>query len=50
MKKQPEEIKRFAECPCCNGKGQRRDMVTKIIRQCVACKGQGLVKLYYEPH
>lgn len=31
------------DCPCCDGKGTKRDAKTDLIRTCVACKGEGKI-------
>lgn len=42
---QPPEIKVNKSCPVCSGKGQRKDERTGKLRDCVICKGLGIVKL-----
>ena len=34
------------DCPCCDGKGHRRDAKSGLLRNCVACHGSGKVKNY----
>lgn len=38
-------VKHDMDCPVCNGRGDRRDAKTLLMRRCVACKGTGIIKL-----
>jgi len=34
------------DCPCCGGKGRRKDEKTHLERPCVGCGGIGVVKVF----
>lgn len=36
-------LKPLYSCPVCSGKGKVNDAKTKEMRECVACKGTGII-------
>lgn len=40
------KVREYVNCPVCYGRGEKKDLKTKLIRPCALCQGTGSVKQY----